>query len=517
MAKKTFLIKSVLEGHSPSAYFGKHGQFLASVGIDPGLPVSSSVIDKPSGAIVPTRYETFSSTAVNSTPMWLENTTKNELTYAYLANGRLISYDSSLASETNIGTPTNGNGSGFKYYDNYLYMPTTTDVARYGPLDGVASITSSYWQGTLSKTALVNTTYPSIRSFTFPNHAMHVHYGKLYFLDFKDNIGRVHFIQTTTTTVGGDTDNGSTYNALLLPQGYLPFDIESYGADLIILCTPVGATSPTIRQGKAILFFWDTFSSKPYRGVELSDTLGTALLTHNGVPHVWSGSLEKGVRLSRYLGGNQFESLLEFSEGTPPTAGAVDSLGNRIIWGGWGTKPLINVGVYAMGYIDSRLPSRALNQVAHVPVIDSLQIVSALKYVQQSTNPNQPLVGWRTGSSNYGISKPSSTASFGNFSIWQSEIINVGQPFAVTKIRLPLGAAVASNMTITPSIYVDDLSSSTTLDNLNSTNYPNSERNAVYNINVSGNHNFMIQLSFTNTVILPVLLPIEITIETFKD
>lgn len=512
--KKTFLIKSVLGGHSSAAYFGQKGQFLASVGIDPGLPVSASAVDKPSGAIMPTRYEAFSGNEVNSAPMWIVTNPKNELVYAYLANGRLISYSNTLGSETNIGTPTSGVGNGMAYYDNYIYLATPTDISRYGPLNGSPSLANTYWTSTLSKTALTNTTYPANRNVTFPNHVLHVHYGKLYILDYKDGIGRVHFIQTTKTTVEGDTDNGSTYNTTFaLPSGYLPFDMDSYGSDIGIIAVPIGASSPVIKQGKAMLFLWDTFSPKPYRGIELPDAIATAILTHNGIPHIWSGSIEKGVRLSRYTGGNRIETLLEFSEGTPPPAGAVDALGNRVIWGGWGTKPLTSTGVYARGYVDGRLPSGSLNQIANGFTSGTSPVVSALKFVQEGSV--QPIIGWRSAT-NFGISKSSTSASFGGFSIFQSEIVNVGQPFAVTKVRLPLAEAVAANMSIAPSIYVDDLSSSTELTAIATTDF-SGKRNAPINCHVLGEHNFMLQLSFTNTAVLPVLLPIEITIETFKD
>lgn len=521
MAKKTFKIKSVLGGHSAAGYFGQEGQFLASSGIDPGLAVSSAIA-KPSGAIVPTRYETFTGDAASvftGAPMWLETNPKNELLYAYLSDGKLMSYTSSFASETHIGTPTSGAGNGMKYYDNYIYTATPTDISRYGPLNGSPSITNTYWTSTLSKTALTNTTYPTVRGVKFPNHPMHVHVGKLYIADFKDGIGRVHFIQTTKTTVEGDTDNGSTYNTTFaLPSGYYPFDIESYGSDLVFICSQLIAGTPVIKQGKGMMFFWDTFSPKPYRGVEIPDALCTALLTHNGTPYVWSGSVENGVRVSKFLGGNQIVPVAEFSEGTPPPAGAVDSLGNRIVWGGQTTAPFgTGAGVYSLGYVNGKLPSSALNNIAWISA-GTAPIVSSVKYVREDST--QPIVGWRSGSAfdNFGINKPSTSASFSaGTTAWMSEVISVGEPFEVVKIRIPLGAAVAANMTIVPTIKTDDLSSSTDLDNLNSTNYSESERNAVYNINVKGKHNFCLLLTFLGTATLPVLLPIEITINTLAD
>lgn len=518
MAKRILRIKSVLGGQSASSYLNREGEFLASVGIDPGLPATSSAINKPSGAIVPTRYETFTGDAASvftGAPMWLETNPKNELLYAYLSSGKLMSYSGSYASETSIGTPTSGAGNGMKYYDNYIYLTTPTDVSRYGPLNGSPAIVNNYWTSTLSKTALTNTTYPSVRSLAFPNHAMHVHLGKLYILDFKDGIGRVHFIQTTKTTVEGDTDNGSTYNTTFaIPSGYYPFDLESYGSDLVIVCSQLIAGTPVIKQGKGMLFFWDTFSSKPYKGVEIPDALCSAILTHNGIPYTWSGAVEKGVRLHRYLGGNRLEPVTEFSEGTPPIAGAVDSLGNRITWGGLAVDPLEGAGIYALGYPHGLLPQGALNQIGIIP---TASIVSSVKYVREDSL--QPVIGWRNSNAfdNFGISKPSTTVSFGGSVIWISEMFNIGQPFEVVKIRFPLSREVVSNISVTPKIYVDDISSSVDLDDINSTNFPNSELNAVFNCNVKGKHNFCLQLRFTNTESLSILLPIEITINTLAD
>lgn len=514
--KKRYIIQSILGGQSAGAYFGKTGQFFASIGIDPELTVTSSNLGKPTGAIVPTRYETFSGaydTVFTSAPMWIETTVKNDYVYSYLANGKLFRYSSSLGSETEIGTPTSGAGNGMKYYDNYIYLATPTNISRYGPLDGSPSITNTYWSSTLSKSVLINTTYPGFSSITYPNHAMHVHYGKLYFLDFKDGVGRVHFIQTTTTTVQGDTDNGSTENALRLPPGYYPFDIESYGSDLIIVCSPTNTASPSIKQGKAMLFFWDCSSSKPYRGIELPDSLGTALYTHYGVPYVWTGAIDRGVTLSRYLGGNQVEPYKSFPVGSPPPAGAIDALGGRISWGG---KSPINSAacVFSLGYVNTGLPSDALNNTAVIPYTST--VISSFKYVTE--NSKYPIIGWRNGQAvnTYGLSKNSSTESFATNNAFYFETINVGQPFEVEKIRLPLGDSVTTNMTVVPTVYVDDFSSSTELDTINSTNF-NGERNAVLNCNVQGKHNFNLGLFFSNTTVLPVLMPIEITINTLAD
>lgn len=523
--KKKYLIKSVLGGIGPSTYFGQEGQFSASVGIDPEVAVSTG-LTKPSGAIIPTRYETFTgdyATVFTGAPMWTITNPKNELVYSYLNNGKFFSYSNTLGSETLIGTPTSGAGNGAAYYNNYIYLATPTQIFRYGPLNNSPTLSNALiangelldgWDSG-SDTLLTNTPYPAVSSVTFPNHAMHEHVGKLYICDFVNGVGKIHFIQTNKLTNEGDSNNGSTYNnTFILPFGFYPFDIESYGTDLAIICSQITASAPVTKQGKAVIFLWDTFSTKPYRKIDLPDALGTALFTHNGVPHVWSGAVGNGVTLSRYIGGNQVEPLLNFPNGTPPFAGAVDAAGNRLIWGGATAYVNASAGVYARGYVNPQLPAGALNQIAVIP--NTGTIITSVKYVTEGNS--RPIIGWRNnqGVNTFGMSKVSTSASFAGDNIWYSEIISVGQPFQVTKIRFPLGASVTSNMTVVPTVYIDDNSSSTALDNIDTTLY-SGKRNAIFHTNVSGQHNFFIGLSFSNTTVLPVLLPIEITVELLKD
>lgn len=515
--KKTVKISSILGGQSPSVYFGKQGQFSASVGIDPEFSTGSVTTNKPSGVIVPTRYEKFSSTSLTAAPMWLMNNPKNSLTYEYSANGRLHSYSSvfSIASEIHIGTATSGAGNGAAYYNNYNYLFTPTDVSRYGPLSTTPTLVNNVWTGSTlgTLTALTNTTYPGTYNFTYPNHAPHEHYGKLYFLDFLNGKGMVHFIQTTMTSVEGDTNNGSIYNALTLPLGFYPFDLESCGSDLVIICSQFSTSADSVKQGKASLLFWDCSSTTVYKKVDLPDTLGTALLTHNGVPYIWSGALGRGVRLSRYVGGNQIESLLEITDGTPPPAGAVDSLGNRIIWGGTVTSPLAACGVFAKGFVSPALPADSVNQIARITGTGTLPVVTALKFCQESSKT--PIIGWRSDTpAEYGLDKYSPSATYN--SVFRSEIFNVGEPFQVEKIRMPLAAAVTTNMSIVPKVYVDDETSSTTLDTINPTN-DSGKYNALRYKRINGQHNFFLELTIGGSTSLSVGLPIEAEIEILND
>jgi hypothetical protein len=87
----------------------------------------------------------------------------------------------------------------------------------------------------------------------------------------------------------------------------------------------------------------------------------------------------------------------------------------------------------------------------------------------------------------------------------------------ITKIKILLSGAVAANQTIVPKIVVDDGSTTTTLTTINSTNYANSERNIVMRPAINGKHNFYIQLEFTGTDQISVLMPIVIEGEIKDD
>src|SRR3990167_7597985 len=103
MAKKTIKINSILKGISPSQYFGTVDSYNSSFSVDPDLPIVSTDV-RTSGFPVPVGSSDFSGTNVNDEVIKIINNPKDTLTYTVLANGRLISYNSSLASETLIAS-----------------------------------------------------------------------------------------------------------------------------------------------------------------------------------------------------------------------------------------------------------------------------------------------------------------------------------------------------------------------------------------------------------------------------
>jgi hypothetical protein len=518
MAKQTITIGSILGGIASAQYFAGEEQYNSAIAIDPDYPIGSGV--KTSGAICPTVYDKFSGAGVTGYPKWIVNNPKNTLTYVYASDGKVVSYDSALGSETAVGTPTSGAGNGSAYYNNYVYFATPTDVSRLGPLNGSPSLANTFWTSTLSKTALTNTTYPSLRGTPIPNHAMHVHGdNNLYFCDFINGQGLIHKINTKKVTAEGDTDgttSPSAYNVLDLPFGYYPTDIESYGTDLAVLA--IQTVDSTVNQGRAALFLWDTTSSSFYRQIALQDPIATALLYHNGTLHIWSGNAVNGVRLSAYLGGETIRQIIFLEEGTPPFAGAVDVMANKVVFGGWTTTPSASASVFSFGSKNELLP-KGTHNVVKTTSTGANQNVTALKSVLQSSNIKPQIVaGWGDDSAK-GIDKLSTTGTFS--AIWRSEVFNVGQPFSIQKIRIPLAKEVATNMTVTPKVYLDDdVTTGTALNAINTT-YFSGKRNATYKgtdlKGLQAQHNIMLELNFAGTVSLPVIFPIIIEIDKLED
>jgi hypothetical protein len=206
-------------------------------------------------------------------------------------------------------------------------------------------------------------------------------------------------------------------------------------------------------------------------------------------------------------------------EGVPPFAGAVDALGNRINWGGFTTYPGNSASVLAFGSKRADLP-KGLHNVAKSTSADANnQNVTALRYVQQSSNVKpKVIIGWNDDTSQ-GVDKLSTTATYA--SKFRSEMFNIGKTFTISDIRIPFGAALAADMELIVKIYTDDESITTTLTTINIDNFPSVGRFIHFSqpdlIKARGSNNFLIELNWGGTVELPVLLPILITVDVNED
>lgn len=517
-------ISNILGGQSPTLFFKGEGQFISSLGIDPDISLPSSPFsNRASGVIAPTRYSKFSGANVNSAPMWIITNPKDNKIYTYLANGKFISYTSALGTETLIGTPTSGAGNGAVYYNNYIYLMTPTDVSRYGPLNNSPSLTNTVWTGATlgTQTALTDTTYPSFASVNYPNHAGHVHSdGALYFCDFINGQGLIHKIKTTKTTDEGDTDNGSAYNVLDLPFGYMPMDIESYGTDLAIVAIQTSDT--TLNQGQSALFLWNTIADSFYAQIPINDPLVTAILNKNGILNIFSGNRNNGFRISEYVGGYSFRDVDFFEEGYSPFAGAVDSYGSRISLGSKTTDPATAVMIYSLGYKSPHLPKNARHSIARASSIGANPVITSVKYAQQSSGIYpRLLISWKDDNGS-GIDSLGGTSN----SVFRSELFHINRPFTIDDIRIPLSEAVGANTTIGVKIYYDNGTTTKTLSTINNTNFTNSERIIHYksqeieeatSTNFQGQYNFFLEFTMTGSDNNQILLPVEIIVSTLDD
>ena len=525
MAKRTIAIQSILPGISPSQFFSQPGQFLGSIAIDPDYPLTQSGI-RTSGVLVPTRYEKFSGGNVNAPVINIITTPKTSLVYVVLNNGRLISYDSSLGSETLIGTVAGSNAEGGFYYNNFIYVTGTgaskNDVSRYGPLDGAAALTDGVWTGATlgAQVALTNTTYPTIRGVRIPNHWGFVHVdGAAYFLDFLNGQGYVHKIKTTRGAAEGDTNAGSLYAALTLPLGpsFFPTTLSNYSTDIAVIT--MNTTNTTIDQGKSGIFLWDAFNQAEtaYRQIDLPDPMATAIKDYNGAPVIWTGNAVSGVRISQYLGGQVTRQLAFMEEGVTPLPGAVTTEGNRLLWGAFTTYLETTASVFSLGSKNADLPM-GLHNVIRTTSTGTTPVVTAMKFVQQASNITpRAIVAWADGSG-YGIDKLSTTATYDSH--WRSANFQIGKTFSIEKIRFPLGATVTTNMNIDVTVYIDDGSTTFSLSAISPSAHGASTRYAVYKnpeLDIIGRNNFYIQLSWTGSAEIPVQFPIEIEIEEYND
>lgn len=420
------------------------------------------------------------------------------------------------------GTLTLSNINGL-FIDNETITDTSTGSAAVNRTFA-SLITDGVWTGATlgSQTALTNTKYPAIRGVTLPNHVACTHGdGTLYFLDFINGQGILHKISTRRVTNEGDT-NGTTipslYNALDFPFGFYPMAIASFSTDLAILT--MQTVDPTISQGRAALFLWDpTNTDTFYRGpMFLPDPLATALLYNNGVLYLFTGNASNGMRVSAYAGGDSIEDVTFLEEGVPPMAGAVSAMGNRLIWGGATTFPETTASVFSYGSKNSKLP-KGINNIIRTTSTGANPLVTALKVVQQASFVQpRAIVAWDDDSSQ-GIDKLSTTGTYDAF--MDFPVIPVGKKFKIIRIRIPLGATMTTNMTITPTLFFDESSSNVVLATINSTNY-NGQRYISYkepelNYQAGGMNNFYLRLNWTGTASCPVLLPIEFELEIFED
>lgn len=535
MANKTYQIKieSILGGISPMAFFANPTQYRSAIAINPALPIDDfQSVDKPAtGLLRPSGSVAYGGASLNGTPLWIKGNPKDNILYVYDNVGSTYSVSSSTISglgDLNDGGTAGGNG--MAYYDNYMYFARDTTVARYGPLNGTPAFTDDYWVGTLGLTQLSDTQYPvtySPAGIEYPNHLLHRHSdGRLYILDVVDNQGTIHYIQTSKTTVEGDTNNGSTYNKVQVGYGLWPTAVESYGSSLVFAFYEgtIASGSSGDRKGNAKVAFWDTVSDKinQLSWVEYPDDFISSIKNVNGILYFTSGNnRNKGFRVTAYVGGNTFKEVAFFEQGQVPFNGAVDGNAERLVFGTATTFPTQAGVVYSYGLKKAGLGS-GLHCIAIAPdAADSL--VTAVSLTGGNLLYDNFTIGWDDNNfpadSGIGLAG-GSTYSSSYPSVWESQFYRIGRPFKITKIRIPLAQPLAANMVVTPRIYRDgdNFASSFGLTEISTTNYSLSTKNIVQRPkNLTGDYGFYLNLTWTGSALCVIGLPITIEYELIDD
>ena len=545
-------IENINGGHSTYEFVAGEDQYLDSLGINIDTSVNTFNSARGGGPVVltPTKPRDLDDSILTATPRWMKSEPKNGNVYMYGSNGSVYVYDGVTADTiTGVGDLNDGGdarGNGMAYYDNYMYFARASTVARYGPLNGTPSFTDDFWITTLGLTALTDQSYPTRdQSFTtedFPNHVMHRHKdGRLYFADVVDNRGTIHYIRTTKSSVEGDTNNGSKYNAVQLPYGFYITDIESLGDDLVIAAfegrhtTSVYSSDDSI-EGRASLFFWDTASDNFYLIIqnEFPDQIITALENANGVLYTFSTNLPfldvpTGVRVMRYLGGSSFEQISMISSTNSPYAGGTLSIHNRLLFGGNNnTAPCI----WAVGSPNQPL-SNALYNIA-----GARTSVGSVQALVQTDNgalwTTEFMYSYNNDDSTTGIVEAfgssqddwdTDTVGSNGFSYFRSRWFNVGSDFKINKVKIlrMLGDSTDSSTDIRIYLYRDYLLASTssarTLIQTISSDYftiGTSDPIVIRPNNFTGRYAFMIAIEWFGEDNKSIVLPIDIYYELFE-
>lgn len=531
------LIQTILGGHAVTTNFAQSTQMRASLGIDPAQPLDdldSKFSTIASGLIRPTASQKFSGSVITSAPLWMIPNPKNGNVHVYDAKSSAYTIDATMTTVTALsdaGT-LSGLGNGSDYYDNYQYFATATDIVRYGPLNGAPGFVANYWTGTLAKTALQNTTYPATfkNSLRLPNHFLkRTSNGYLWIADVVGNNGTLHFIKTTKSSVEGDTDSGSTYSAVTMGFGLWPTALEQANGTDLAIALYEGSTA-NLRQARAKVGFWNMTSTNINKIIfcEFPDQIITAMRNVNGILYAFSGNVNaQGWRLSRHTGSYSFQEVLYCETGEPPLPGAVDGILNRVLAGTFETVPESDGVVKSYGLQKSALGQGTFNIMRATGGTSSTSVTSLLVADNNEMGFSTPIIGWtQAGEGSTGVSHglDKQGTQYNNApSVFWSQPFRIGQKFKITKIRIPLAQAVAANMTITPTIYVDDGQTSYTgiangLPTIDNSGGYNGLKNIVMRpISCTGEHNFWLEFRWTGSALLTVGLPISIDYEVIDD
>lgn len=527
---KTIRIESVLGGESQLTLFGREDQCSVAVGINPFDFTDLADGSRPVGALIPSPASFLGTTA--SFPVWFVPEPKGDNIYVYDAVGSVYSFsNSNPTSLDSVGDLNDGgtaSGAGAAYYDNYIYFARNTTIARYGPLNGTPAFTDDYWVSTLGLTALTNLLSSGPGGGTdIPPHPMLRHSdGRLYVADIVDNKGTLHYVQTSKTSVEGDTNDGSTYTVLQIGTGLHISCLETYGSDIAM-----GVIETTGGLPVSKIAFWDSSSTNINKitWVELPPGAVVSLVNANGVLYAKINETFTGNnRVLRFVGGYSFEEVFSSSGFDALSQQSMSSDGGKLLISG--NRKLAAEEENPITAYSLDTANNALFGVlrASAPTGFSSDNLGAGPVLRMST-------GYVVGMHDIGVdaawggiclSRLGSTTEFSNApSVFVSKVYRIGQPFKVTKVRIPLLKPLSSEegtMIITPKLLFDvpySLSGNNvmTLKEINLADYGAIDYVTQKPSAATGNHSLQLELRWTGTAIAPVGLPITIEYELLDD
>lgn len=539
--KSTIRIESINGGMSPSFWGGTEDQFQSSNGIQPDAPLNASLSlgnNYASRFLVPTKLKKATGLGTIADAIaWLVAEPKNsgatDNLYAYDVAGSVYTIGSGATPVvTGLGDLNDGgsaNGNGCAYYDNYMYFARDTTIARYGPLNGTEAFTDDYWVGTLGLTALGdnqtaygNMGYGNYQGLSSQSHMLYPHKdGRLYIADYSGGQGFIHFIKTTKTTVEGDTNEGSTYNALDLPYGWYPVAMCGYGDSIAIAINVYALGDSPSENSKVIL--WDGSSSSPNLIIDkgITDTYITAIINKSSELFIFAcpeGSYL--TRILRYVGGEVFQLLKTFPNSLAPRQGGVAIWLENLIWSG-SIQLLTTFPTYAKRpSIMSMDKDMSVFQIGTTMNSTSSSMIQAI-YAQTSSWIEQPNLLYTSNDGGSSFLVEQNIASPGgenSTSEWTSRYYPINKRFKVKKIRFSTPDKSVTG--ITPYIYTDNYSyeytgasSGLSLASFSSPNFVE-----IRPVGVEGFHGFCLRFVWElNTTSRAIGLPIDIEIETYDD
>lgn len=398
---------------------------------------------------------------------------------------RIASTSASFPELGNEEYPTIGiyeipNHSFYKHGDNSLYF---TDIQNTGSINRIRTAdtlevesTKGFSIGDLIRgkdsKAIANIIKIDVNNRAF------VLLGVLGEFQENEDIFKSTDIETSTKVVSelkrGFSNLDSNSMVLELPTDIKPISISSFGTDIAV----IGLS----QSKKSSLFLWDTFAPSFYREIKLPFTISSALFNHNGTLYLWGGDAN-GYTLYAYQGGDTVHTVQHMDNGHMPLQGAINSIGDRLMWGSSQTYPKTKGCVWALGSRSNigglHNIATTTNQVASIYMKDAL-VIGAEKFYKKG--------GKYT-------------------SIFRSELLSFGRPFDVSEVVIPLSAEITSTDKLTITVYYDNGTASEEFV-INKDTFEN--RIVKIHPTAKGVSNFFIEIEWDATAQIHVQFPISI-------